>query len=78
MWIECVCYNPSSGDKVEWIRLQLCSLTVRKNHAVRCYRSIDRDVAIQSYPIVEKKDFNYMQIYYFFHFLQNFDPLSLT
>ena len=40
--------------------------------------AIDRDVAIQSYPIVEKKDFNYMQIYYFFHFLQNFDPLSLT
>ena len=40
--------------------------------------AIDRDVAIQSYPIVEKKDFNYMQIYYFLHFLQNFDPLSLT
>ena len=40
--------------------------------------AIDRDVAIQSYPIVEKKILIMCKFIIFFHFLQNFDPLSLT
>ena len=42
--------QPFSGDKVDWIRLQLCSLVVGTMRSA----AIDRNVAIQSDSIVEK------------------------
>ena len=42
--------QPFSGDKVEWIRLQLYSLVVGTMRSA----AIDRNVAIQSDSIVEK------------------------
>ena len=42
--------QPFSGDKVDWIRLQLCSLIAGSTWS----DAIDRNVAIQSDPIEEK------------------------
>ena len=42
--------QPFSGDKVDWIRLQQCSLVVGTMRSA----AIDRNVAIQSESIVEK------------------------
>ena len=50
MWIERVCCKPSSGDNVDWIRLQLCSLIVGTMRS----DAIDRHVPIQRDTIVEK------------------------
>ena len=66
--------QPFSGDKVDWIRLQQCSLVVGTMQSA----AIDRNVAIQSESIVEKTIFNSISIHDFFHFPQKFDPLSLT
>ena len=64
--------QPFSGDKVDWIRLQLCSLVVGTMRSA----AIDRNVAIQSDSIVEKTIL-IQNIHDFFHFPQKFDPLSL-
>ena len=66
--------QPFSGDKVDWIRLQLSSLIVGTMRS----DVIDRNVAIQSDPIVEKNDLNSIPLHNFFNFQQNFDLPSLT
>ena len=64
MWIE----------RAYRIHPPLCSLIVETTRL----NAIDRNVAIQTDPIVDKTILILYQFLNFFHFLQNFDPLSLT